>query len=216
MVYRVMKSDLFDALPELGMGFHFGVDSRTREGFIVLNAEYAISVEEVGGGRAFRQLSEPKADVKDADIVPSQDVQEFLKSFGPRLSNHRAYLNRRTLHESPPFQFQARANDLFVRFSAFRADRRIGPGNSLRPGTYATSATDARLALTGYGNVGRYALPNLLPAVYRFDITVPSGTSGLVGTVSPAFGQAGGGVEVELTGGAPTGSVQGPTKISDY
>jgi hypothetical protein len=64
--------------------------------------------------------------------------------------------------------------------------------------------------------VGRYALPNLLPATYRFDIAVAMGVPGLVGTVSPAFGQAGGGVEVELTVGAPAGSLTRRSTIPEY
>jgi hypothetical protein len=105
------------------------------------------------------------------------------------------------------------ANDTFVRYSAFRADRRIGSQGNVLPGTYATSAMDAKLALTGYGNVGRYALPNLLPPVYQFDITMPTPTPAMVGTIAPAFGQAGGGAEIELTQGSPAGTVQGPKMI---
>jgi hypothetical protein len=212
MARRVKRPNLFDDMPELGMGFHFGVRPDTGDGFIVLNAEFAISEPEIGDQDTFRKL----LDAKPTDIVPSQDVAAFLRLFGSRLSNHAAYRKRQLLHESPPFPFLARPNDHFVRFSAFQADRRIGPNNSLRPGTYVTSVKDAQLAFTGYGNVGRYALPNLLPAVYRFDITVAPGTPGLVGTVAPAFGQSGGGVEIELTQGAPQGSVQGPTTITDY
>lgn len=48
---------------------------------------------------------------------------------------------------------------------------------------------------TGFIAVGRFALPNTLPASYRYEIEAPTGTSVDFGTVAPAFGQAGGGVE---------------------
>jgi hypothetical protein len=214
MVYRVMQPTLFDDLPELGMGFHFGQERSGRGGYIVLNAEYAIHAKEIGNPVVFRFLAELR-DIKSADIVPSQNVALFLEVFHRWLSNPSAYVDRRQLHQSPPFSFSPQQNDRFVRFSAFSADRRVGPRGSLRPGSYATSSTDTKIA-TGYGNVGRYALPNLLPAIYAFDITVPNGTPGLIGTVSPAFGQAGGGVEIEWPTGAPAGSVQGPATIPAY
>jgi hypothetical protein len=214
-MYRVIEPDPFDDIPELGMGFHFGVRDGTSEGFIVLDAEYALSPADFFSREAFHLLAEPGS-IPEADIVPSQNVKLFLESFRSMLPNAFVYWNRPRLHQSPPYPFSARADDEFVRYSAFLNDRRIGPGGSLLPGTYATSKTDARLAATGYGAVGRYALPNPRAAIHRFDIVVPVGTSGLVGTVVPAFGQAGGGVEIEFTGGAPSGSVQSSTRIPEY
>lgn len=215
-MYQVRKPELFDALPELGMGFHFGVDSEVGGGFIVLNAQYAVNLEEIGDRRVFRQLREQKVEIKTANIIPSQDSELFLKWFGLALSNHSAYRNRTKLHESPPFPLSTGPNDEFVRYSTYANDRRIGPGDSLLPGTYVTSKMDADVAKTGFGNVGRYALPNPLPAVHRFDIVVPGGTAGLVGTVAPAFGQSGGGVEIELTSGAPPGSVKKRSRMPEY
>jgi len=198
------------------MGFHFGVHNVTHEGLIILNGQYAISAHEIGDPGAFRKLRESPCAIEKAEIIPSQEIRLFLQWFEKTLSNRSSYRNRIVLHESPPFPFSTQPNDRFARFSAFRNDRRITTAMGLRPGTYVTSATDATFAPTGYGNVGRYALPNLLPAVYRFDITVSAGTQGLVGTVAPAFVQAGGGVEIELTPGAQNGSVRGPTTIPDY
>ena len=56
MVYRVMRPTLFDDLPELGMGFHFGQESG--RGYIVLNAEYAINPKEICDPVAFQSLAE--------------------------------------------------------------------------------------------------------------------------------------------------------------
>ena len=84
----------------------------------------------------------------------------------------------------------------FHRYSAFKNDRRI---NSLTgdflPGTYATTESEVPFVPTGFVAVGRFALPNTLPASYRYTLLAPAGTYTLFGTVAPAFGQSGGGVE---------------------
>jgi hypothetical protein len=86
----------------------------------------------------------------------------------------------------------------------------------LLAGTYVTSERDANHATTGFAVVGRYALPNPLPAIHRFEIAIAAPLPCLAGTVSPAFGQAGGGVEIELTIGAPPGSVTNRLTIPEY
>jgi len=68
----------------------------------------------------------------------------------------------------------------------------------LRMGTYLTSLLDQFLTNTGFGAVGRYALPIPLPAVHVFQYELPAGSRLRVGTVSPMFGQSGGGVELKL------------------
>jgi hypothetical protein len=49
--------------------------------------------------------------------------------------------------------------------------------------------------------VGRFALPVPVPACHQFIYQLPVGTVLKVGTVLPQYGQAGGGVEVQLTHG---------------
>jgi hypothetical protein len=88
------------------------------------------------------------------------------------------------------------ASRRFHRFSAFNPDRRVDPvtGNFLA-GTYAAPESEVPFVPTGFIAVGRFALPNTLPASYHYEIEAPKGTSVDFGTVAPAFGQAGGGVE---------------------
>ncbi len=88
------------------------------------------------------------------------------------------------------------ANRTFHRFSAFNPDRRVDPvtGSFLR-GTYATPESEVPFAPTGFAAVGRFALPNNLPASHHYEIEAPAATAVDFGTVAPAFGQAGGGVE---------------------
>lgn len=52
-----------------------------------------------------------------------------------------------------------------------------------------------RLCRPGSLRWGGSLLPNILPASYRYEITAPSRTAVDFGTVAPAYGQAGGGVE---------------------
>jgi hypothetical protein len=84
----------------------------------------------------------------------------------------------------------------FHRFSAFNPDRRVDPvTGSFLAGTYCAPELEVPFVPTGFVAVGRFALPNTLPASYHYEIEAPAGTAVDFGTVAPAFGQAGGGVE---------------------
>ena len=84
---------------------------------------------------------------------------------------------------------------IFMRFTAYKNDRRITPNNGLVPGTYATTEADSRHVRTGEEAVERYALPDPTPAKYRYKIEPLIGTKYREGIVQPNFGHAGGGVE---------------------
>ena len=99
------------------------------------------------------------------------------------------------------------ADHVLYRYSWTSTDPRFQNGNLL-PGTYFTSALDQFLTNTGFGAVGRYALPIPAPAVHLFQYHLPAGTRLKVGTVAPMFGQAGGGVEVQLDGSGPCAANQ--------
>jgi hypothetical protein len=235
-VYSVEKPELFDSTPELGMGFHFGVvqspASGGHEGVIVLNAELALTPSDILDsyqlkrwqdtqekeffpGVVITMIMSPEPAPK-RKIGPSEDIALFKSTFGRFVANVDRYYMCPMLHASPLFPLLTKTSEKFVRFSAFINDRRVRHDGSLLPGSYVTSERDAEFVPSGFAVVGRYALPNPISANNRFDIVVASGTSGLVGTVLSAFGQAGGGVEIELTNGAPPGSVRGPTTIPEY
>jgi hypothetical protein len=103
-----------------------------------------------------------------------------------------------------------KAEEVFARFSAFQNDRRVAADNSLLPGSYATTWTDALKVATGAQAVARYALPNPTPAVYRFTITPKAGTDVQRGVVAPAHGQPGGGDEVIFPSGTAANTVTVP------
>lgn len=90
---------------------------------------------------------------------------------------------------------------LYLRYSAFPIDRRVRSDGSFVPGTYATTYNDAAMVPSGFAAVGRYALPSSLSAQFVFPI-VTNASPIYVGTATPNFGQAGGGVEVLFPNGA--------------
>ena len=94
-------------------------------------------------------------------------------------------------------------------------DRRFSAGQIIQ-NTYLTSFNDQQFVNSGFGAVGRYAMPLPLPASYKHQYTFPAGIRLLVGTVAPQFGQAGGGVEVKTTSSV-SGVVHDVTNtINDY
>jgi hypothetical protein len=70
-------------------------------------------------------------------------------------------------------------------------------GGALAPGTFLTTTLDRPLVSSGFGAVGRFSLPLPVPASQVFEYELPKGAQLKVGTVSPMFGQSGGGVEVQ-------------------
>ena len=106
------------------------------------------------------------------------------------------------------------ANRVFHRFSIFKLDRRVNPvTGSFAAGTYAAPASEVPFVPTGFVAVGRFALPNTLPASYHHEIEAPVGTSVDFGTVAPAYGQSGGGVEAYFAK-AVTNAKAPPTTVS--
>ena len=78
-------------------------------------------------------------------------------------------------------------------------------------GSYAVPKSEVPFIPTGFAAVGRLALPNLKPASHRCEIRAAAGTDVEFGTVAPAFGQAGGGVEAYFPNGAT--NTQVPPKV---
>jgi len=100
----------------------------------------------------------------------------------------------------------------FYRFSAFNPDRRVNPvSGDFAPGTYATTDHDKPEVPSGLAAVGRYALPQTASAIYVYECAPKAGTVIHVGTVAPAYGQAGGGVEALFPAGATNNTA--PVKV---
>jgi hypothetical protein len=99
-----------------------------------------------------------------------------------------------------PFQGIASGADVYYRYEPYPTSRRINPANNrvMVPDTYASPQLDAVYVNSGLGAVARYALPQLLPARWRYELRPPSGTPVYYGASVPLYGQSGGGVEVSF------------------
>ena len=213
------------ALPESGMGFQlieFVTDDARRHRGFAFNAEFVLSADEPR-----QQLMEPRlihlarAELSARKSYPAiREVRLLTREYWALLGyqageSKTAYAAKSGPAKDAPVQ-QTKPGDVFVRFSAFANDRRINPDKSLSPGTYATTAADARLVRTGIEAVRRYALPNPDPAVNRFTLHPPKPAAIQYGIVQPANGQPGGGVEVIFPAGTAAGTVVHHDTIPPY
>ncbi len=198
--------------PETGMGFQFveGLANGARKQLLIFNAVIAYDVSDLqlsdsdepagillNGTRVVQAIA--GAQIMQGNLSVSPLTVASPRVFGgspagpPIPSGPSAKL-------APPSSlvksYSLTANRQFHRFSAFNPDKRVNTvtGDFLA-GTYATTHSDFPFAPSGFAAVGRYALPNILPASYHFQIEAPLGTTVTFGTVAPAYGQAGGGVE---------------------
>jgi len=197
------------AKPETGMGWQ-AVDVRFRNldpaRMIALNADFLVSNE-----RELRQLIEAKGRINDLVLRSAAREQRAPEILSVRVVTGPPQVVRESKGPGKPAkdapEQPTNRGDEFRRFSAFEQDRRITAEDGLLPGTYGTTADDARRVRTGADAVRRYALPNPDPAKYEFVILPPGGTIIQEGVVEPAFGQPGGGVEVIFVNGAPSKTV---------
>jgi hypothetical protein len=101
-----------------------------------------------------------------------------------------------------PFSTVTLNDTVIYRWEAFPTSLRIKrppvAGNTIEADTYAAPASEVPFAPTGFSAVGRFALPNLMPACYRWELQPDPGTSLECGASVPLYGQAGGGVEVRF------------------
>lgn len=195
-------------LPETGMGFQlveatfWGKPTQ----LLVFNSEVAIDISELN-------LS-PVEDISDilrnersilnamlgkVETIFSAPNLHSFKLISTRISTSSTSVPSAPIAATPSSLVKhvtLANNRVFHRFSAFNPDRRVDPttGNFL-PGTYATVDSEVPFVPSGFSAVGRFALPNNLPASHHYVIEASAGTKVSFGTVAPAFSQAGGGVE---------------------
>lgn len=197
------------AEPETGMGWQ-AVDVRFRNlesaRMIALNADFLVSNE-----RELRQLIDVKGRINElvlraaAREQRAPDILSLRVVAGPPQVVRESKGSGKPAKDAP--EQPTNHGDEFRRFSAFEQDRRITADGGLLPGTYGTTAEDARYVRTGADAVRRYALPNPDPAKYEFVILPLAGTIIQEGIVEPAYGQPGGGVEVIFVKGSPSKTV---------
>ena len=101
-----------------------------------------------------------------------------------------------------PFRATTLAGTVIYRWEAYPTSRRIDTSKNpptIAKDTYAAPASEAPFAPTGLAAVARFALPNLMPACYRYELQPVAGTPIECGASVPLYGQSGGGVEVKFT-----------------
>lgn len=101
-----------------------------------------------------------------------------------------------------PFKATTLPQTVIYRWEAYPTSRRIdrtANPPTIAQDTYAAPASEAPFALTGFAAVARFALPNLMPACFRYELQPVAGTTIECGAAVPLYGQSGGGVEVKFT-----------------
>lgn len=229
----VRNFGMFDQYHEMGMGYHFAratSGSARGELHIVLNGVIGLSVEDLRlkpNDEKFMMLRKYIVNIDDiGEIIDYEKVDfeivsdiDIYYDFLSRAGYHPPEILKRrsaSMHSSPPFVGACRSGDRFVRFSAFRADRRVRENGTLLAGSYCTSESDRSCVPNALSAVGRYALPNIAPPVHVFEILPPPSAAMNYGTVVPNFGQAGGGAEMEFHQQLPTGSVVYKGTIAEW
>jgi len=213
------------ALPETGMGFQLveAVIRGTPTPLFVFNSDRVVDLSEIGlqpgdDPAVILQNGLRIVEALKGDVVTTMFSAPAPHSF--RLLNARVGLLPAAalpvagarlsvaLPSSLVKHDKLRVNRVFHRFSAFNPDRRVDPlTGSFLAGTYATPESEVPFVPTGFVAVGRFALPNTLPASFHYEIEAPAGTSVDFGTVAPAFGQAGGGVEAYFANAIPNARI---------
>jgi hypothetical protein len=204
------------ALPETGPGFQLvsAIDHGQRRPFLVLNADHALPMVDLpnySGLAAAALMGRWINDALDSAmrLVMAPQLRDF-ELLATRVEDQ-ASLNAPPISLaaslSPPSSLvkttRITGTRRFHRFSPFNPDRRVHPvTGDFAPGTYACPESEVPFVPTGFAAVGRFALPSSQPASYHYVIEAGAGTHVLFGTVAPAFGQAGGGVEALLPAGA--------------
>jgi hypothetical protein len=211
------------AQPESGMGFQIietgRAYSRDEEGWIVFNAELALAFDSPIEARQWIDGSRGAATdgaLRAAAVDPGtlyRDLRVAVTRVGVGIRAATYGAASSITPSAMPLVKQTItvAGTRYFRFSAFQNDRRVDPitGRFL-PGTYATTDTDRPMAPSGFAAVGRYALPNVVPSSFVHALSASSGAVIHVGTVAPAYGQSGGGVEVFFPHGVNNASPRTP------
>jgi hypothetical protein len=220
LLNEVLQNELL-IQPETGMGYQ-DVEIVLKNGDIhrgtVFNSEYLVYQ---GESRVhLKRIEEPSQRLLllerkelglGTEIVSLQVVHTAAESSARVREDNEVSTKSSGADQAPEEALQQ--PETFKRFSAFAKDRRVTSAGGLLPGTYATTAADARYVKTGRDAVKRYALPNPKPAIHVFTIDPPVKTKLKRGIVQPAYGQPGGGVEVIFVNGSPANTVTGPAII---
>jgi len=217
MPYKLSTEQIRELVsqPETGMGYQYveaSMDNSSILKGVVLNSEVFIpeeKIEKIIGKRslsysAILNEAERPGYVRRINVIGRSQLHLGETKYFAKVTGVPASQDPVSLTEK---------NKIFKRFSPYRNDRRINEDGSLKTGAYATTEADARNVKTGTDATNRYALPSDDPAIYVFTIQPPEETAVRIGTVEPANGKPGGGVEALFVEGSPKNTVTGPDTI---
>ncbi len=101
-----------------------------------------------------------------------------------------------------PFVNTVVGNEVFYRWEAWPVSQRVNQKTgAIAKGTFTSPQSEVPFVPTGFAAVGRFALPFLPPASFRWELKPPAATVFRCGASVPLYGQAGGGVEAEFSQG---------------
>lgn len=183
----------------------------TRRFFLALNGDYIVPFS------SLRELRRELEDVSSWNALVEravafelagkpQDLSALLEwRLAMSLLDPQIETNERlqdvAIQKQPAATHQIDQPRLYFRYSPFPKDRRVRKDGGFTAGTYATTLNDASMVPSGFAAVGRYALPSTLSAQFLYPL-LTAASPVYVGTATPNFGQAGGGVEVLFPTGA--------------
>ncbi|NTD88377.1 hypothetical protein [Agrobacterium tumefaciens] len=137
--------------------------------------------------------------------IPGHEENRRIVPISSRISPSGRFVSQpqpRNIYGHLPYRGSSDGTDVFYRWEPFPSSRRIDQiTGQISAQTYCAPASEAPFVPTGFAAVGRFALPNLSPANWRWEIRPPAGTRFYCGASVPLFGQAGGGVEAMFPNG---------------
>ena len=207
------------AQPESGMGYQV-VEVKCMTGIrkgTVYNGDILLWEEEP---RRYLEEGIYQRLVKTADSIEGRMIESItvlpeVQPHRPQTAMEKFTEDRLGKPATEGVREETEAGKVFMRFTAYKNDRRITAAKGLLPGTYATTEDDSKHVKTGKEAVERYALPDPKPARNRFRINPLKDTMYRQGRVQPAYGHEGGGVEVIFDNGTDKDTVSGPAILPE-
>ena len=180
---------------------------------LVLASEPMIRVARESCDLAVLRAPSAAGEIRSLSVVPKAKALLLDARARESLGLRAAAIGSGPASDAP--EEKAKSGEVFKRFVAYSTDIRLRSDGSWTDATYATTEDDAKNVKTGSEAVKRYALPNKAPASHVWTGKPNKDTKIKRGTVQPAFGEPGGGVEVIFPEGTQPHTVTGPEKIND-
>jgi len=193
------------SIPESGMGFHFAkvddyIGFEDVKKIVISNGDLIMDFENFNNIPIIMDLE--KYEIKDSENF------KFSKFSVISNSRYLTFKDNSSNNKFPSYTYFTTGHEEFISLSAYKNDKRITSTGGVLSGTYATTTNDMNVTPSGLAAVGRFALPNRLPAINMFRISPPPKTPIYFGTVTPDYGMCGGGVEVFFPTKLPSGTAK--------